>query len=94
MHSFRQGRRFYVSRQYAFDHIKLAAELGIEPEERDILLTGGDHDYRCRCDVCRKWWKIMGPDPENGKCGSFTMEELGLDPADYPEFLFNVREGK
>lgn len=83
-----------MSRRYAIDPNKLAADLGIPPEERDILLTGADHDYMCRCDTCREWWKMMGPDPENGTCGGFTMEELGLDPADYPEFLFNVQEGE
>lgn len=76
-----------MSRQYAIDPNKLAAGLGIPPEERDILLTGGDHPYFCRCDTCREWWKMMGPDPDTGKCGSFTMEELGLDPKDW-EWLF------
>ncbi len=83
-----------MSRQYAIDPIKLAADLGIEPKKRDALLIGSEHPYSCRCDTCKEWWKLMGPDPEDGKCGSFTMEELGLDKADYPEFLFNVREGE
>lgn len=83
-----------MSRPYAIDPIRLAADLGVEPEEQDILLTGSEHPYTCRCDTCREWWKMMGPDPDTGRCGGFTMEELGLDKADYPEFLFNVQEGE
>jgi hypothetical protein len=75
-------------RRYAFDPVKLAAAfLGIEPEERDVLLVGSEHPYSCRCDTCKAWWKSMGPDPATGLCGSWTMEELGLDPKDW-EWLF------
>lgn len=74
-----------MSRQYAIDPIKLAADLSLTPEERDVCLVAGEHPYHCRCWHCGEWWKLMGPDPDTGMCGNFTMEELGLDPADYPE---------
>lgn len=82
-----------MSRQYAVDPIKLAEGLGLTPEERDICLTAGDHPYNCRCDTCKSWWKAVGPDPDTGRCGPWTMEELGLDPKDWAWVFEEPPEG-
>lgn len=82
-----------MSRPYAIDPVKLAADLGIEPKERDTLLTGSEHPYHCRCDTCRGWWKMMGPDPDTGRCGPWTMEELGLNPKDWAWVFEEPPEG-
>lgn len=74
-----------TDRQYTCNPVWLATVLGIEPDERDILLAGSEHPYNCRCDTCKEWWKSMGPDPDTGRCGPWTMEELGFNPADYQE---------
>lgn len=82
-----------MSRQYAIDPIKLAANLGLTPGERDMCLVAGEHPYTCRCDTCKQWWKSVGPDPATGKCGPFTFEELGLDPKDWAWQLEEPPEG-
>jgi len=74
-------------RPYAMDPVALARALGVDKEERDLLLFGAEHGGDFRCKICEEWWKLMGPDPETGTCGLFTMEEIGLDPEDYAHEL-------
>jgi len=62
----------------------LARALGISPEDQQSLDAGGGHHYTCRCETCRKWWKLMGPADadEDGKgtdYGPFTKEEVEKD---------------
>jgi len=54
----------------------LADMLGIPKDEANVLLTGGDHAYDCRCDTCREMWRMIGPDPDTGEYGPFTAEEI------------------
>ena len=54
----------------------LAKELGIPPEEQAMLDAASNHKYSCRCEQCRQWWKSVGPDPDSGKYGPFTEEEV------------------
>ena len=55
----------------------IAAEEAAAPgEERRMLLVGSDHAYYCKCDTCKEWWRLNGPDPGTGKCGPFTHEEI------------------
>jgi len=68
------ARKQPLNRPYAIDPIKLAAGLGLTPEERDVCLVAGEHPYHCRCDTCKEWWKAVGPDPATGRCGPCTME--------------------
>lgn len=35
-----------------------------------------DHPYECRCSVCLDYWKAIGQEPETGKYGPFTEEEI------------------
>lgn len=55
---------------------QLARALGIDPETQATLDTGSGHPYHCRCETCRQWWKAMGPDPDTGRHGPFTAEEI------------------
>ena len=49
---------------------------GIDEEERAMLDAGSAHAYDCHCDVCKEWWRSVGPD-EDGNYGPFTREEIG-----------------
>ena len=40
-----------------------------------IVLEATAHPYTCRCEKCRMWWKVMGPE-EDGSYGPFTREEI------------------
>lgn len=40
------------------------------------FMAASDHPYDCKCDICKGWWKSMGPDPDTERCGPWTMEEL------------------
>ena len=56
--------------------------LGIPDDERDILDAGNDHTYGCKCYVCARWWRLMGPedpDPDPDQFGPFTRQELYPD---------------
>jgi hypothetical protein len=58
--------------QFSEDH-------GITKDERDLLDRGSSHDFDCRCEVCRKWWKAVGPEEgPNGELtyGPFTKDEI------------------
>lgn len=57
------------------DRDALARALGITPEEQRVLDTGNEHNYRCRCDNCKDYWRLMGPD-ETGTYGPFTADEM------------------
>jgi hypothetical protein len=59
----------------ALDKDAIARMLGIPPDEQKALDAGSNHPYRCRCEKCRQWWKLMGAD-ENGKYGPFAREEI------------------
>lgn len=39
----------------------LAASLGISKEVQATLDVGSNHDRKCRCKTCHKWWRLMGP---------------------------------
>lgn len=41
---------------------QMAASLGIDKPTQEALDVGSEHNFRCRCDVCRQWWVAMGPD--------------------------------
>ena len=45
----------------------------------DSFIKASDHPYTCRCDSCRAWWRRMGPDPDAGRYGPFTREEIESD---------------
>ena len=62
---------------------KLAATLEISPEERAVLDT--NHPYLCRCDVCRRWWKLMGP--ENAEDAGMPNYEPRYGPFSAREIL-------
>lgn len=86
------GRGFTVRKEWAdlegawpecwFDY-----EITMRPKPVDksleAFVLASDHDYLCRCGLCEKWWQQVGPDPDTGRCGPWTMEQLGLDPADW-----------
>lgn len=58
---------------------RLAAALGIPKNVQRVLDVGGSHPYSCRCDVCKEFWREMGPE-QNGEgsvsYGPFTREEI------------------
>ena len=58
------------------DPMELADRLGIPRDEAKELLEGSSHRYSCRCEQCKEWWKAMGPDPDTGRYGPFTREEI------------------
>ena len=65
-----------MARGYAIDPMGLADMLGIPRDEASVLLKGADHDYYCRCGACLEMWRKIGPDPDTGKYGPFTTEEI------------------
>lgn len=60
--------------------LKGALGAALAPGEREILDAGNSHDYGCRCEGCRQWWRLMGPNGgDDGDYGPFTEAEV------YPE---------
>ncbi len=56
---------------------ELAELFGIPPDEQFILDGGSDHVYNCRCQQCRRWWVLMGPNGgDPGDYGPFTRDEV------------------
>ena len=58
---------------------KLQKALGIKPDDAGILDEGSDHPYGCKCDTCRQWWKLVGPEDRGEPTenyGPFTQEEI------------------
>jgi hypothetical protein len=54
---------------------RMAKALGITKEEQGVLES--NHPYSCRCETCKSWWKMMGPDgDEPGNYGPFSAEEI------------------
>jgi hypothetical protein len=49
---------------------ELKTEVGEEFAEASF------HPYNCKCPACRAWWLAMGKDPDTGRYGPFTEEEL------------------
>jgi hypothetical protein len=49
----------------------------IPQDELEVIDGTSDHDYRCNCNTCLRWWVLMGPDGgEPGKYGPFTREQV------------------
>lgn len=67
------------------DRDALARQLGIPPADQAALDSGSAHPYACRCEVCRRWWRLMGADPDTGRFGPFTREEVMAPPLTGPE---------
>lgn len=68
-----------------------------EAEKMDITMRAWDHDYSCRCDLCKAAWVLVGPDGgEPGKFGPFHKDEIFVmakqmgEP--YPEGFDDIRE--
>ena len=51
-----------------------AHQFGID----DSFIEASDHPYTCGCSKCKNWWVDMGPDPDTGRCGPFTLEEINV----------------
>lgn len=71
---------------------ELARRLGIPPEEQAVLESADRHPHGCRCDLCREWWRLMGPDPARTPGGTgrsppkkskkpASLERPGFQPA-------------
>jgi len=44
----------------------------------DTLSTGSTHHYRCKCQVCLRWWVLVGPEiEESDKDGNPTKWNYG-----------------
>lgn len=69
------------------------------------LLIGGRHSYYCRCDICLRYWVLVGPEEvEEGvwRVGPFTIEEFleaggkipqyGPSPDDDAPLLFDEEQ--
>ncbi len=55
----------------------IAKALGIPPDEQAILDAGSRHFYTCRCQQCKLWWQLMGPeDGSEDGYGPFKPEEI------------------
>lgn len=69
---------------------KVARALGIPVAEQAALDRGNEHEYLCRCDTCREWWRLMGPEDELGlSYGPFTAEEIAeARPVQKPKDFF------
>ena len=39
------------------------------------FVVASDHDFYCRCEKCKDWWRQVGPE-EDGTFGPFTREEI------------------
>lgn len=63
---------------------KLAAAMGIPADERAILDAGSNHDGRCRCQTCLRWWVLMGPDGGvPGRYGPFNRDEVVAEAVEW-----------
>jgi hypothetical protein len=65
-----------LSCSYKCNLDQVANAVILPPEEKIVLDEGSDHPHSCRCDTCKQWWKLMGPDPDNNMYGPFTKEEI------------------
>lgn len=54
----------------------IARSLGMSREEQALCDQAGSHPYNCTCAVCLEWWKRVGPDPDSGQYGAFTIEQV------------------
>lgn len=30
-----------------------------------LMDIGSEHRHDCKCEVCLRWWEVMGPEPED-----------------------------
>lgn len=30
-----------------------------------LIDIGSDHHYDCKCEVCARWWEVLGPETED-----------------------------
>lgn len=60
----------------------------MSPGRAAVLWLASDHPGECRCRLCLDWWRIMGPDPANGKHGPFSVEEVNAVDAVPMESLY------
>ena len=58
---------------------KPVGPLPITADQRRAIIKGMSHPGDCVCNVCRLWWRLMGPDPETGRHGPFTEAEIGVE---------------
>jgi hypothetical protein len=54
---------------------KLAAAMGIPKRDQDIMDAAMNHDIDCKCETCKEYWRLVGPE-EDGNYGPFTKEEI------------------
>jgi hypothetical protein len=52
-------------------------------EDVEALVVGSDHPHDCRCEICLRWWKSVGPEIDEDwegnatyNYGPFTKEEF------------------
>lgn len=59
------------------DRDELARILGIPKETQDVLDSGSNHPFSCKCQTCKEWWWAMGPDDDSKRpYGPFEIEEI------------------
>lgn len=41
-----------------------ASEVVLTPEQLARFDEASNHPYECKCEICKEWWKLMGPERE------------------------------
>jgi len=50
---------------------------GMDPLHKEICDKADKHSYGCSCDICLRWWALMGPDGgEPGNYGPFIQAQV------------------
>jgi hypothetical protein len=49
-----------------------SADQDLTPEQLARFDEASNHPYECRCDLCREWWELMGPEREGDEEEPFT----------------------
>ena len=48
--------------QSFLDNMRKDLEKTMSAEDINALDVGSSHPYECKCDVCKRWWELMGPE--------------------------------
>jgi len=35
---------------------------GTSQADMDVLKVGASHPYECKCDICKRYWELLGPE--------------------------------
>lgn len=39
--------------------------MALTPKQQAEFDEASNHPYECKCRICKKWWKLVGPERDN-----------------------------